>query len=223
MEFQFTTISKTKLYLTMISIFIIWLTGVILTAVYLKNHYLLILCSVGISAFVALKHSFFFKALPLTVLIDENGFELKEKFIYIRWNELVWYNDMDKGKESFFNQLTLKLKNKKKVGIFYFRKNNNQQDWYRFTEHFFSMMRKNCPDIKNYYDNPVWDKVIYFLIALSILIPLILIILKIKIIAVLGSFLGFSSAAISTYAQIRSNRTQQKAVKPDRKTEPGKD
>jgi hypothetical protein len=213
MEFNFTTISLKKYFFVVFGLIALWILGVIIFALYVRCLICLIVYALGMPVFVLAKHTIFFRAESETVILNESGIGLPTKKTFIYWNELIWFFDGDGGKSWYGSSIRLKRKNGKGISIVYFRRNNNQEDWYRFKEYFFKMLKEKCPDIRNYYDSPVWNFYIYFLVGIIVILPVAFIILKVKMTAVIGPYMVALGTSLALIGQIISNRNKDRHIK----------
>ena len=92
-------------------------------------------------------------------------------------------------------------------------KNNNQSEWEKFIQFFFAQLKEKCPDTPSYYDSRNWNSLIYTLYVLNIVVPLAMLVFKVKPLQFMATWftlIGFSIVIIST---IRNNRSTAKHYK----------
>ena len=188
----------------------------VLTAVCFNEMVAFLFFLIGMPVLVLSLKRTIFKVKPLTVEIDQDGFRLIERDIFVPWDQLVSFYFGDNGRKRFISSIQLKLKNGKKMDITYFRKfdkNDNKEEWYRFTDCFFTKLKEHCSDIGNYYDSPAWNFYVYFLIGIIVLLPVAFIILKVKMTAVIGPYMVALGTSLALIGQIISNRKKGRLVK----------
>jgi hypothetical protein len=188
----------------------------VLTAVYLDEMVAFLFFLIGMPSLVLSLKRTIFKAKTLTVEIEEDGFRLIERDTFVPWDQLVSFYFSDYGRKRFISSIQLKLKNGKKMDITYFRKFDridNKEEWYRFTDCFFTKLKEHCPNIGNYYDSPAWNFYIYFLVGIIVLLPVVFIILKVKMTAVIGPYMVALGTSLALISQIISNRRKGRLVK----------
>ena len=221
MEFKFTSSTALKYNITVFLWIFVFLFGTFFigTCVRITSIIIIIysLTVIPLIVLIILKPSLFFKAEPITVSIDSDGFELKERNIKAYWNEMDWYDFQDITKQSEKGLITIKLKTGKKIRILYLKKGDYQEEWIRFTEYFIKMMKENCTDIRSLYDLPVWNLITYVMIGMIVLFPLLFLVTGIKIPLVASYFL-IIGICLTSVAKIRNNRTLQKTIESKKDT-----
>jgi len=212
MEFKITTISVYRYLLVMLVLLLILFIGISLIGVFLRDAFLSIAFLIFIVFFVIVFYDFLYKALPLNILILEDRIELKEKKKTIYWDEIVWFSHAASG-QNYMDYISIKLKNGERVNITFFQKNKNHPEWDKFIKCFFTHLKEKCPDIKSYYDLKAWNIVIYLFYVLNIFVPVVLILLKAKILNFMATEFMLLSLSFQVISRIRNNRSTTKQHK----------
>jgi len=179
---------------------------------YLNTALFAIIYSFGIIVIIYSNLEIVFKPYSLTVFFDDNSFTLKERQVTVKWHEVITYLDTSNS-GGFYPSIVLWLKNGKRISISCFRTKNNLEEWQKFSDYFLKVLRKNCPDLKNYYDRKEWDFLVYFSYIILIITPVILILVNAKPVYFFSVMLGVAGFSIRTITSVRGNRKSQKQYK----------
>ena len=137
----------------------------------------------------------------MTVLVNENGLELKEKDENIYWNEIHWYHYENNGN---YANLQIRLNDGRNKNIFYLNR-NNISEWNSFINFFIVNVKDKCPNLRERFSPRFWRILIGVVIIINIAIPLVMITFKVKPIQFTATWFTLIGMSFAIIAKLRNS------------------
>lgn len=142
------------------------------------------------------------------ITLNQNSFNIKSKCIDVDYSNVKWYKVEESG--NLFDVFKLKTNNGKTISIVRYKKEQTIDEWQTFKSKLISLIEKNSVNVRNYYDAPIWNYVVYFIVLIWIALPITFIIIKIDRLKAIASMLVFIGSSIPLIITIKNNQNRNK-------------